>query len=683
MVRFLFAAGLALCATAQGATHSLAYEAGSDSLRVLADGTATAASLPDYGRGVQAGSLSADPRADRVYFAINDGATQTLHTLGYGAIGSAAQAALPSALRLTHAEWDGQGNRLVGLALAGAESVPHLVAYQDGSLADLGPALGQDVVFRTAVSAFRPDDASLFLVGRIEGELQDRLFRFVLQTTPTVESLPIDSDLSVQELVVDAGGQVYGLAWSASAALTRLIAVDASLVIVPRGAGVAGCCFALAGPVAIDPGTNALLVLGKDVASASPSPQHAWRFDLASGAAIDGGSTDPAVGLWYDAGVGDNTYAITVAVVPPGIGSAVCSPNPVLHNTDSICTAAAVQAGYHFTEWSGDCTGASCMLSAVTGTRSVVAQFALNTYAVAAASDPPGAATVTCTPNPVDHGAAASCSYADVQPGYQFTGWSGDCTGASCVLNDVTGTRSVVAQFALNTYAIAAASDPPGAATVTCTPNPVDHGAAASCSYADVQPGHQFTGWSGDCTGTSCVLGAVTGTRSVVAQFAPVAIPTDLSVSIDNQRQLSAPGDLVIYTIEVRNDGVGPVQGLELRTLASPVGVLLEPAWECRIAAPGSCTPGAGLGAVNLSLNLPAQSQGRIELSARLGPFQNAFAVSAALVVPMDYADADSGDDVATDIDLAADGGIFHDGFGESLGAGSAIFSDDFEEGVP
>src|SRR5687767_6458011 len=143
MLRFLFAAGLALCATAQGATHSLAYEEGSDSLRVLADGTATAASLPDYGRGVQVGSLSADPGADRVYFATNDGATQTLHMLGYGATGAAARATLPSALRLTHAEWDGLGNRLVGLALAGAESVPHLVAYQDGALADLGPALSQ------------------------------------------------------------------------------------------------------------------------------------------------------------------------------------------------------------------------------------------------------------------------------------------------------------------------------------------------------------------------------------------------------------------------------------------------------------------------------------------------------------------------------------------------------------
>ncbi|SFU84162.1 IPTL-CTERM protein sorting domain-containing protein, partial [Paenacidovorax caeni] len=121
--------------------------------------------------------------------------------------------------------------------------------------------------------------------------------------------------------------------------------------------------------------------------------------------------------------------------------------NPVPHGQDASCTATP-DAGYHFTGWTGDCTGTgACQFTNVTSTRSVSATFALTTYAI---SITPAAANgaVTCTPNPVTHGQNASCT-ATPDTGYHFTGWSGDCAGTgACQLTNVTSTRSVSATFA-------------------------------------------------------------------------------------------------------------------------------------------------------------------------------------------------------------------------------------------
>jgi hypothetical protein len=139
-----------------------------------------------------------------------------------------------------------------------------------------------------------------------------------------------------------------------------------------------------------------------------------------------------------------NTYAIATPVAANG--SVTCTPNPVTHGQDASCTATP-DTGYHFTGWSGDCTGTgACQLTNVTSTRSVSATFAPNTHAIATPVAANG--SVTCTPNPVTHGQNASCT-ATPDAGYHFTGWSGDCTGTgACQLTNVTSTRSVSATFA-------------------------------------------------------------------------------------------------------------------------------------------------------------------------------------------------------------------------------------------
>jgi uncharacterized repeat protein (TIGR02543 family) len=196
-------------------------------------------------------------------------------------------------------------------------------------------------------------------------------------------------------------------------------------------------------------------------------------------------------------------YLITVTASPAGGGTVSCAPNPVSSGGSSTCTATA-NPGYTFADWSGDCMGTACTLSNVTATKTVTANFTLNSYAITTAANPTAGGTVTCTPNPVAHGGSSSCTAtATATAGYTFSGWSGDCTGTgACALSNVTGARSVTANFTLNSYPITVTANPAAGGTASCTPNPVPHGDNSSCTAT-----------------ASCTLTNVTNARSVTASF--------------------------------------------------------------------------------------------------------------------------------------------------------------------
>ncbi len=139
------------------------------------------------------------------------------------------------------------------------------------------------------------------------------------------------------------------------------------------------------------------------------------------------------------------SYSITATASPVAGGSVTCTPNPVLAGGGSTCTA-TVNTGYTFNAFSGDCTGATCVLSNVTSVKTVTASFTLISYAITTAANPVAGGTVSCTPNPMNFGSTSTCTATANAP-YSFGGWSGDCTGASCVLSNVTAARSVTANF--------------------------------------------------------------------------------------------------------------------------------------------------------------------------------------------------------------------------------------------
>ncbi|MCG3783884.1 IPTL-CTERM sorting domain-containing protein [Delftia acidovorans] len=162
----------------------------------------------------------------------------------------------------------------------------------------------------------------------------------------------------------------------------------------------------------------------------------------------------------------------------------------------------------------GALVGDEFTTAAISNTCLITATFTPITYPIATSATH---GTVTCTPNPVPHGQEAHCT-ATPDTGYQFTSWSGSCSGTgACALANVTGLRSVTATFAANNYPIATNATH---GTVTCTPNPVPHGQEAHCT-ATPDTGYHFTSWSGSCSGNgACALANVTGLRSVTATFA-------------------------------------------------------------------------------------------------------------------------------------------------------------------
>lgn len=67
-------------------------------------------------------------------------------------------------------------------------------------------------------------------------------------------------------------------------------------------------------------------------------------------------------------------------------------------------------------------------------------------------------------------------------------------------------------------YPITATVQPLNGGSVTCSPNPVEQGGQATCT-ASPAAGYRLDRWSGDCTGSSCVLSNVASAAEVTAHF--------------------------------------------------------------------------------------------------------------------------------------------------------------------
>ena len=90
-------------------------------------------------------------------------------------------------------------------------------------------------------------------------------------------------------------------------------------------------------------------------------------------------TTGPITGACtVSASFSPNRYSIVTATDPVGAGRVNCTPNPVDHGGDSICTATA-NDGYSFDTWGGDCGGGDlrCTLSGVVREQSVTASFGI------------------------------------------------------------------------------------------------------------------------------------------------------------------------------------------------------------------------------------------------------------------------------------------------------------------
>jgi uncharacterized repeat protein (TIGR02543 family) len=103
--------------------------------------------------------------------------------------------------------------------------------------------------------------------------------------------------------------------------------------------------------------------------------------------------------------------------------------------------------------------------------------------------------------------------------GYQFSNWSGDCSGSTnpCSVT-MNATRSVTANFTPLQHALTVTSAPAAGGSVNPAGGTYPHGTVVTLTVTP-NAGYQFSGWSGDCSGTNACNVTMNAAKSVTANF--------------------------------------------------------------------------------------------------------------------------------------------------------------------
>ena len=163
----------------------------------------------------------------------------------------------------------------------------------------------------------------------------------------------------------------------------------------------------------------------------------------------------------------------------------------------------------------------------------------LVTYTLTASKT--GSGTISSNPLGISCGTDCSEAYvtgtvvtlmATPATNYQFTGWSGACSGtvATCTVS-LTAAKSVTANFQ-PIFVLTTSKTGAGSGTITSLPGGVNCGSDCSEAYlnnttvtltATAATGSKFTSWSGACSGTTttCTV-SMTAAKSVTATFVPL-----------------------------------------------------------------------------------------------------------------------------------------------------------------
>lgn len=203
---------------------------------------------------------------------------------------------------------------------------------------------------------------------------------------------------------------------------------------------------------------------------------------------------------------------------------------------DSVSLTATPAEGYEFSGWSGDASGNTNPLDVtMDGNKTITANFAPPQYQLNVASSPSEGGTVVVTPESGPYFSDTPVTLAaNANPGYRFTGWTGDTTGIEDISNNSVSftmganDRSLTAGFE-QVYKLATQANPSGAGSFEITPASPD-GKYASGTEVQVKiipaPGYILTGIGVFGGATPYILGdtinvTMTGDFSITASFAP------------------------------------------------------------------------------------------------------------------------------------------------------------------
>ena len=246
-----------------------------------------------------------------------------------------------------------------------------------------------------------------------------------------------------------------------------------------------------------------------------------------------------------------NNYDLSATKTGSGTGTLTSSPAGL--NCGSTCSAsfsadtsvtltATPDNGSTFNSWSGcDATSGTVCNVSMSATRSVTARFDAASYSLTVNKSGTGSGTVTSNPAGINCGATCVFAYASGQSvtltptpasGYDFSSWSGACTGSEACIVSMDAAKSVTANFtAIPAGSSVLSVTKTGLGSVTSLPVGIDcsgtcnatftNGTSVTLTAAPVT-GYYFAGWGGACSGQGTCTLTINSNQTATANFAQI-----------------------------------------------------------------------------------------------------------------------------------------------------------------
>jgi uncharacterized repeat protein (TIGR02543 family) len=271
-----------------------------------------------------------------------------------------------------------------------------------------------------------------------------------------------------------------------------------------------------------------------------------WTFATWSGDVT--GSTNPEV-LTMDedkmvtATFTPDEYTVTVTTI--GSGTIITSPDQTTYHYGDVLTLTAVaEPGWRFIEWTGDVIGSANPASiTIMGDTAVTATFT-DDYVLTITSVGGGAVTQDPDQAYYTDGTVITLT-AEADPGWTFTGWSGDVTDSGNPASlTMDGDKTVTATFTPEKYTLTVHTV--GSGSINADPHhPTYHYGDLVTLTAMSDPGWSFAGWSGDYSGTDNPrVVTIYGDTSVTATFIDTSA---LTVNIEGSGSVDVDPDQLVY----------------------------------------------------------------------------------------------------------------------------------------
>lgn len=219
---------------------------------------------------------------------------------------------------------------------------------------------------------------------------------------------------------------------------------------------------------------------------------------------------------------------LTVEII--GYGDVTKTPDKLSYTTgEEVTLTANPDPGWTFSGWSGDVTSSNNPLQiTINGNSSLIATFTQNEYSLSLSVNPDGKGTIDRNVSgPYVYGQQVVLT-AIPEPGWKFTGWSGDVTSPDNPLTvTVTDNLSITAEFEPDGYSLSVTVEPEGYGMVAINPIKDFYSLGEKVTLTAIPLDEwSFLGWGGDIEGSeTSIVVTVTGNMTILAGFGTPFMP--------------------------------------------------------------------------------------------------------------------------------------------------------------